>query len=327
MNPGINNYLKNKSKVYVAGHAGMVGSALVRHLKNKGYDNLITVNHSELDLLKQNDVRQFFKSEKPDYVYLAAAKVGGIYANNTYRGQFLYENLTIQNNVINAAHDFGVKKLLFLGSACIYPRNALQPIKEEYLLSDYLEYTNEPYAIAKIAGIKLCESYYYQYGDNFISIMPNNLYGPHDNYDLETSHVLPALLRKFHEAKERQDKTVEVWGSGKPLREFLYVDDMASASIFLMENISAKKLYNMDISHLNAGSGNEISIKNLALLIKKIVGFDGNIVFNQDYPNGTPRKLLDITRINKLGWESQIDLNTGLKKTYKWYKNNKSSII
>jgi len=246
--------------------------------------------------------------------------VGGILANNTYRGQFLYENLMIQNNIIHSAHKNNVKKLLFLGSACIYPRNATQPIKEEYLLSDKLEPTNEPYAIAKIAGIKLCENYYHQYGHEFISVMPNNLYGPNDNFDLENSHVLPALLRKFHEAKECNKNSVEIWGSGKPLREFLHVDDLASACIFIMENLEAKSLYANNISHINIGSGDEITINDLALLIKKIVGFNGEIIFNKDYPDGMKRKLLDTSRINSLGWYPSIKFEDGLKEIYKWYK-------
>jgi GDP-L-fucose synthase len=280
------------------------------------------MSHKELGLINQNDVLDFFKSEKPDIVFIAAAKVGGINANNTYRGQFLYENLMIQSNLIHAAHKYGVKKLLFLGSACIYPRNSKQPIREEYLLSSYLESTNEPYAIAKIAGIKMCENYYKQYGDNNISVMPNNLYGTNDNYDLETSHVLPALMRKFHEAKKHNHNSVEIWGSGKPLREFLHVDDMADACVFLMQNLSAKQLYSLGISHINIGSGDEVSIKELALIIKNIVGYEGDISFNNDYPDGMPRKLLDITRIRDLGWKSKINLKEGIKSVYKWYVKN-----
>ncbi|MBT6471496.1 MAG: GDP-L-fucose synthase, partial [Candidatus Marinimicrobia bacterium] len=286
------------------------------------FNKLIFHSHADLDLLIQSDVNTFFKREKPDIVILAAAKVGGINANNTYRGQFLYENLTIQNNVIHAAHEFKVKKLLFLGSACIYPKEAIQPIKEEYLLSNYLESTNEPYAIAKIAGIKLCENYYNQYGDNFISIMPNNLYGPNDNFNLQTSHVLPALLRKFHEGKQLNSNFVEIWGTGSPLREFLHVDDMANACLFMMSNISAKDLYGMKISHLNVGSNEEISIKELALLIKKIVGFSGELVFNNKYPDGMLRKLLDAKKIINLGWVSKIKLKDGIKSVYQWYLDN-----
>ena len=314
--------MDKNSKIYIAGHSGMVGSAIVRKLKNDGFNKLIFHSHADLDLLIQSDVNTFFKREKPDIVILAAAKVGGINANNTYRGQFLYENLTIQNNVIHAAHEFKVKKLLFLGSACIYPKEAIQPIKEEYLLSNYLESTNEPYAIAKIAGIKLCENYYNQYGDNFISIMPNNLYGPNDNFNLQTSHVLPALLRKFHEGKQLNSNFVEIWGTGSPLREFLHVDDMANACLFMMSNISAKDLYGMKISHLNVGSNEEISIKELALLIKKIVGFSGELVFNNKYPDGMLRKLLDAKKIINLGWVSKIKLKDGLKKYLEWAKIN-----
>ena len=310
------------SKIYIAGHSGMVGSAILRKLKEDGFNNLILMSHKELGLINQNDVLDFFKSEKPDIVFIAAAKVGGINANNTYRGQFLYENLMIQSNLIHAAHKYGVKKLLFLGSACIYPRNSKQPIREEYLLSSYLESTNEPYAIAKIAGIKMCENYYKQYGDNNISVMPNNLYGTNDNYDLETSHVLPALMRKFHEAKKHNHNSVEIWGSGKPLREFLHVDDMADACVFLMQNLSAKQLYSLGISHINIGSGDEVSIKELALIIKNIVGYEGDISFNNDYPDGMPRKLLDITRIRDLGWKSKINLKEGIKSVYKWYVKN-----
>ena len=314
--------MEKSKKIYLAGHNGMVGSAILRKLKDLGYTNFVLRTHQELDLLNQNAVNNFFKIEKPDYVFLAAAKVGGINANNTFRGQFLYENLQIQNNVLHASHNSGVRKLLFLGSACIYPRNSLQPIKEEYLLTDYLEYTNEPYSIAKISGIKICENYYHQYGDDFISVMPNNLYGPNDNFNLETSHVLPALLRKFHEAKEEDKRYVEIWGSGQPLREFLHVDDLASACVFLMENISAKILYNSGITHINAGSGEEISIKDLALLIKNIVSYKGDIKFNPSFPDGMPRKLLDITRISEMGWKPTIKLSDGIESVYDWFLNN-----
>jgi len=310
------------SKIYIAGHSGMVGSAIIRKLKEDGFNNLILRSHKELDLINQNDVFEFFKNEKPEYVFLAAGKVGGIHANNTYRGQFLYENLMIQSNVIHAAYENNVKKLLFLGSACIYPRNAVQPIREEYLLTDILEPTNEPYAIAKIAGIKLCQSYHHQYGCNFISIMPNNLYGPNDNFDLETSHVLPALVRKFHEAKKNKADCVEIWGSGSPKREFMHVDDMASACVFLMNNLEAGDLYGRGISHLNAGTGQEVTIKELALIIKGIVGYGGELVFNDDYPDGMPRKLLDVSRLNKMGWKSKIKLDEGLQSAYDWYVNN-----
>ena len=302
----------------------MVGSAIVRTLYKAGYTNLITIPHVELDLLDQKAVFNFFNSQKPGYVFLTAAKVGGIHANNVYRGQFLYENLTIQNNVLHAAHESGIKKMLFLGSAWIYPRDASQPIKEEYLLSDYLEATNEPYAIAKIAGIKLCENYYRQYGDNFISIMPNNLYGPNDNFDLKTSHVIPALIRKFHEAKVNNNANVEVWGSGQPLREFLHVDDFADSCLFLMNNTDADQLYRQNISHLNIGTGEELTIKGLALIIKDIVGYQGDLKFNSDYPDGTLRKLLDVSRLNKMGWKSKIKLNDGIQSVYEWYVKNNS---
>jgi len=314
--------MDSESKIYVAGHAGLVGSAIVRILKQAGYKNLILRSHTDLDLLIQKDVVNFFETEKSEYVFFAAAKVGGIHANNTYRGQFLYENLMIQNNIIHAAHEAKVKKLIFLGSACIYPRNAKQPIKEEYLLTDTLEPTNEPYAIAKIAGIKLCESYYQQYGDNYISVMPNNLYGPNDNFNLKTSHVLPALIRKFHEAKVNNIDSVEVWGSGKPKREFLHVDDLADACLFLLNNMDANQLYRQNISHINIGSGEEVPINELALIIKDIVAYKGHIQFNSDYPDGMPRKLLDVSRITSMGWKSSIDLDTGIKKVYNWYLNN-----
>jgi len=316
--------LKKNDTIYIAGHTGMVGSAIVRTLYKAGYTNLITIPHVELDLLDQKAVFNFFNSQKPGYVFLAAAKVGGIHANNVYRGQFLYENLTIQNNVLHAAHESGIKKMLFLGSACIYPRDASQPIKEEYLLSGYLEATNEPYAIAKIAGIKLCENYYRQYGDNFISIMPNNLYGPNDNFDLKTSHVIPALIRKFHEAKVNNNANVEVWGSGQPLREFLHVDDFADSCLFLMNNTDADQLYRQNISHLNIGTGEELTIKGLALIIKDIVGYQGDLKFNSDYPDGTLRKLLDVSRLNKMGWKSKIKLNDGIQSVYEWYVKNNS---
>ena len=315
--------MNNLSKIYVAGHSGMVGSSIVRNLTRDGFTNLLFQSHTDLDLIKQNDVISFFLKERPDYVFVAAARVGGIHANNTLRGQFLYENIMIQTNIIHAAHIVGVKKLMFLGSACIYPRNASQPIKEEYLLSGSLEPTNEPYAISKIAGIKLCENYYHQYKNNFISIMPNNLYGPNDNFDLKTSHVLPALIRKFHEAKISNANIVEVWGTGKPLREFMHVDDMASASIFLMKNCSAKEIYDSNISHINAGTGEELTIKELAFLIKDIVGFKGKIIFNTQFPDGMARKLLDISRLSELGWSHKIKLKDGIKSVYKWYLNNK----
>ena len=297
----------------------MVGSAILRCLKSNGYKNIITKTHNELDLMDQENTKRFFFSEKPDYVFVAAAKVGGILANSIYKGQFLYENLSIQNNIIHYSHSVGVKKLLFLGSACIYPRLSDQPIKEEVLLSGVLEPTNEPYAIAKIAGIKLCQSYFEQYGDNYFSAMPNNLYGINDNFDLETSHVLPALIRKIHEAKVNAVDRVEIWGTGNPLREFLHVDDLAEAVIYLINNINAEELYKMGISHINIGSGDEISIKELAILIKNIIGFDGKLVFNTDKPDGMPRKLLDNTIINNFGWRSNIALAAGIKNVYSWY--------
>ena len=261
----------------------------------------------------------FFHKEKPEYVFLAAGRVGGINANNKLRGQFIYENLMIQNNIIHASHESRVTKLMFLGSACIYPRNANQPIKEEYLLTDILEPTNEPYAIAKITGIKLCESYFRQYGDNFISVMPNNLYGPNDNYDLKSSHVLPALLRKFHEAKIQNTEFVEIWGSGSPKREFLHVDDFADACVYLMNNLDTKKLYGQNIPHINIGSGEEVTIKELALMIKDIVGYQGDMQFDSNYPDGMPRKLLDVTRLCAMGWESKTNLYEGICSVYDWY--------
>ena len=284
--------MEKNSKIYVAGHKGLVGSALVRNLEAKGYTNVIGRTSKELDLTIQSDVNKFFEEEKPEYVILAAARVGGIHANNTYPAEFIYDNLMIQNNVIKAAHDHGVKKLLFLGSTCIYPKLAPQPIKEEYLLTGSLEETNEAYAIAKIAGLEMCKFFKRQYGDNFISCMPTNLYGPNDNFDLQSSHVLPALIRKFHEAKVNDQPTVEVWGTGTPLREFIYVDDMADACIFLMENYDGEQ-------HVNIGTGEEVSIRELAETVKEVVGFEGELVFNTNMPDGTPRKL---TVVDKLAW-------------------------
>ncbi len=296
-------------KIYIAGHDGMVGSAIVRNLKRKGYNNLVYRSIEELDLTDQTAVIEFFHEEKPDYVFLAAAMVGGIEANNKYRAQFLYENLMIQSNVIHQSYIHGVKKLLFLASSCIYPRMASQPIKEEYLLTGELEPTNEPYAIAKIAGVKMCENYNRQYGCNFISVMPTNLYGPKDNFDLETSHVLPALLQKFHQAKLLSSKTVEIWGTGAPKRDFLHVDDVAQACFYLMLN------YEGNLS-VNIGTGKDISIKELADLIKEIVGFDGEIKWNTDKPDGTPRKLLDVSMAHKLGWYHKIKLKEGIRMVY-----------
>ena len=298
------------SKIYVAGHRGMVGSAIVANLKSKGFTNIIARTSSELNLIDQQATAAFFEKEKPEYVFLAAAKVGGIVANNTYRADFIYENLMIENNVIYHSYKNGVKKLLFLGSSCIYPKFAPQPLTEEALLTGVLEETNEPYAIAKIAGIKMCDAFRDQYNCNFISVMPTNLYGLNDNYDLENSHVLPALLRKFHEAKINNAKTVTVWGTGEPLREFLHANDMADACVFLMQNYNEK-------GFVNIGSGVEISIKDLAILIKNIVGFDGEIVFDTTKPSGTPRKLMDVSKLSKLGWNYTISLEEGIKAVYK----------
>lgn len=297
------------SKIYIAGHNGMVGSAILRKLKKEGYTNFVLRTSKELDLTNQQAVSNFFKMEQPEYVFLAAAKVGGIEANNTFRADFLYENLMIQNNVIHSSYENKVKKLLFLGSSCIYPKLAPQPLKEEYLLTRELEYTNEPYAIAKIAGIKLCENYRKQYGCNFISVMPTNLYGPNDNYDLKNSHVLPALARKFHEAKQNNSEFVEVWGTGTPKREFLHVDDLADACYFLMETYSGTDF-------VNIGTGKDISIKELAELIQKIVDYSGTIKWNTTKPDGTPRKLLDVTKLNSLGWKYRIELEEGIKNVY-----------
>jgi GDP-L-fucose synthase len=297
------------AKIYVAGHRGMVGSAIVRELQRLGYTNILTKSSSELDLRNQQEVEQFYKEENPDYVFVAAAKVGGILANNTYRAEFLYDNLMIQNNFIHYAYKVSVKKLLFLGSSCIYPKLAPQPLKEEYLLSGFLEPTNEPYAIAKITGIKMCESYRDQYGCNFISAMPTNMYGPNDNYHPENSHVLPALIRKFHEAKVNQDSQVVVWGDGSPLREFLYADDLANALVYLMLNYNEKQF-------VNVGYGIDITIGDLAKLIGSIVGFQGEIVFDTTKPNGTPRKLMDSTRLFSTGWTPKTTLEVGIEQAY-----------
>jgi GDP-L-fucose synthase len=301
--------MNKNSKIYIAGHRGMVGSAILRKLKREGFINFILRTSKELDLKDQQAVAQFFEAEKPEFVFLAAAKVGGIQANNTYRADFLYENLMIQNNVIHSSYINSVQKLLFLGSSCIYPKLAPQPLKENYLLTGELETTNEPYAIAKIAGIKMCENYNRQYGCNFISAMPTNLYGPGDNYDLQNSHVLPALLRKFHEAKIDNKDTVEVWGSGSPQREFLHVDDLAEACCFLMQNYNGNEF-------VNIGTGTDISIKKLAELIQRIVGYTGTINWNTNKPDGTPRKLLDVTKLTKLGWKYTIELEDGVKEVY-----------
>ena len=319
--------MKKNSKIYIAGHNGMVGSAIYRNLKNRGYDNFVIRTSSELDLSDQYSVFLFFKKERPEFVFDAAAKVGGILANNTYRAQFIYENMMIQNNLIHAAHEHKVKKLLFLGSSCIYPKLALQPLKEEYLLSGELEYTNEPYAIAKIAGIKMCENYYRQYSDNFISVMPTNLYGPNDNFDLQSSHVLPALIRKFHEAKVNSIDFVELWGSGKPKREFLYVEDLADACVYILENINAETLYDkMEVSHINIGCGEDISISKLADMIADIVGYKGKIRYDSSKPDGAPQKLLDISRLKNLGWAPTVTLHEGIRKSYEWYLENEARV-
>lgn len=339
------------AKIFVAGHRGLVGSAIVKNLNSKGYHNIVTRTHSELDLTDASKVDTFFESEKPEYVFLAAAKVGGIVANNSYRADFIYDNLMIQNNVIHQSYVHGVKKLLFLGSTCIYPKNSPQPMKEEYLLMGELEYTNEPYAIAKIAGIKMCESYNLQYGTNFMSVMPTNLYGPNDNFDLEKSHVLPALIRKIHLAKLLSEnkieevvadlkvrsfeetkpilekfkistEAVEIWGSGAPMREFLWSEDMADACVFIMENRDfsdchpdSKEIRN---THINIGTGSDISIKDLAYLVKDIVGYKGDFIFNADKPDGTMRKLTDCSKLNALGWRHKVDLEEGIRMMYDW---------
>ena len=358
--------MNKDSKIYVAGHRGLVGSAIIKNLTSKGYTSLVTRTHAQLDLADSASVKDFFTAEKPEYVILAAAKVGGIVANNTYRADFIYENLMIQNNVIHQSYVHGVKKLLFLGSTCIYPKNCPQPMKEEYLLTDTLEYTNEPYAIAKIAGIKMCESYNLQYGTNFISVMPTNLYGPNDNFDLEKSHVLPALIRKVHLGKALENNdwkmiredlnklpiegidgasddhtiikmlekygvrlktnktvSVEIWGSGKPMREFLWSEDMADACIFIMENRNFKDTYSdtseIRNTHINIGTGSDISIKNLADLIKAEIGFNGKFIFNDNKPDGTMKKLTDVHKLNELGWKHRVALQNGVSKMYGWY--------
>ncbi|MBA2250513.1 MAG: GDP-L-fucose synthase [Chitinophagaceae bacterium] len=301
--------MKTSDKIYIAGHTGLVGSAIIRLLEGKGFTNIVTSTSSNLDLREQNQVKQFFKKEKPQYVFLAAAKVGGIMANQTYPAEFIYDNLLIQSNIINEAYHNEVEKLLFLGSSCIYPKNALQPIREEYLLSDYLEPTNDAYAIAKIAGIKMCQAYAKQYGCRFISVMPTNLYGPCDNYNIQNAHVLPALIRKFHEAKIAEKDNVTVWGTGSPRREFLHVDDAANACFFLMENYEHTEI-------INIGLGKDNTIAEIALLIKEITRFEGKLVFDESKPDGTPRKLLNVDKINALGWHSQIDLENGIRNTY-----------
>lgn len=307
--------MNKQDKIYIAGHRGMVGSAILRALKAQGYANFILRTSSELDLRNQQAVADFFAQEKPDYVFLAAAKVGGIVANNTFRGDFIYENLMIQNNVIHQAYVNNVKKLMFLGSSCIYPKMAPQPLKEDYLLTGLLEPTNEPYAIAKIAGIKMCDAYRSQFGCNFISVMPTNLYGPNDNYDLKNSHVLPAMLRKFITAKRNNDASVTIWGTGSPKREFLHADDLAEACLFLMENYNEEGL-------VNIGVGDDISILDLAHLVKKIVGFEGQILMDTTKPDGTPRKLMDVSKLNGLGWKAKTTLEEGIQKVYDEIKDN-----
>ena len=299
------------SKIYIAGHNGMVGSAICRKLNSLGYHNLILKSSKDLDLRNQKQTQDFFKKEQPEFVFLAAAKVGGILANSTFKADFIYDNLMIQNNVIKSAHNYGVEKLLFLGSSCIYPKDSLQPIKEQYLLSGYLEATNEPYAIAKIAGLKMCEYFREQHGCNFISAMPTNLYGPNDNFDPKTSHVFAALIKKFHDAKINNQPKVELWGSGSPKREFLHVEDLANALIFLMENYDSKET-------INVGTGEDISIKELSYSMQNIIGFNGDIEWNTSMPDGTARKLLDVSKINNLGWKADIKLNTGIALTYDW---------
>jgi len=311
-----------KHKIYLAGHNGMVGSAIRRELEKSGYGNLLYRDLSELDLTRQADVENFFKKERPQVIIIAAAKVGGILANNTYRAEFIYDNLMIESNLIHAAHKNSVEKLIFLGSSCIYPKLAPQPLKEEYLLSDYLEFTNEPYAIAKIAGIKMCENYFRQYGSNFYSAMPTNLYGPHDNFNLETSHVLPALIRKFHEAKTGNKKEVVLWGTGKPKREFLYVEDLAEAIRFLLENVEAKNIYQNNISQINVGTGEDLTIDELAIMVSETVGYKGEITYDSSKPDGTPRKLMDVSRINNLGWKYKTSLKEGIEKSYNWFLKN-----
>lgn len=307
--------MNKTDKIYVAGHRGLVGSAIVRNLKSKGYNNIVGRTHKELELTDQQAVRAFFEEERPDVVVLAAAKVGGINANNTTPAEFIYDNMQVQCNVIHCCHQYGVKKLLFLGSTCIYPKMAPQPIPEDALLTGPLETTNEAYAVAKIAGMEMCKFYKRQYGDDFISCMPTNLYGPHDNYDLNGSHVLPAMIRKFHEAKLNNAPSVELWGTGTPLREFLYVDDMADACVFLLENYDGEQ-------HVNIGTGKEVTIKELAEMVKKTVGFEGEIIWNDGMPDGTPRKLTDVTKLHSLGWRHKVELEEGIRMAYDWFREN-----
>ncbi|HBB30313.1 MAG TPA: GDP-fucose synthetase [Cyanobacteria bacterium UBA8803] len=311
--------MQKESKIYIAGHRGLVGSAIVKTLQENGYNNLVLKTSKELDLRRQTEVESFFAAERPDYVFLAAARVGGINANNIYRAEFIYDNLMIESNIIHSAYLYEVKKLLFLGSSCIYPKFCPQPMKEEHLLTGFLEPTNEPYAIAKITGIKLCENYCRQYGVNFISAMPTNLYGPNDNFDLANSHVLPALIRKTHEAKINNASHVEIWGTGSAMREFLYIEDLAKALLFLMQN------YN-DIEFVNVGTGEDTPIKELALLIKAIVGYEGELKFDPSKPDGTPRKLLDVSKIKAAGWEAATSLKAGIELTYQWFLENYNAI-
>lgn len=312
--------MDKQAKIFVAGHRGLVGSAIVRKLQTDGFANLLLRSRAELDLTDSRAVSDFFRAEKPEYVFLAAAKVGGILANRDYPADFIYDNLQIQNNIIKASHESGVKKLLFLGSSCIYPKDCPQPIKEEYLLSGYLEPTNEAYALAKIAGIKMCQGFNKQFGTNFISVMPTNLYGPNDNFDLASSHVLPALIRKFHEAKISRNEAVVVWGTGMPKREFLHVDDLASACLFLMEKYDGSEI-------VNIGTGQDLSIKELAKAIGEVVGYDGEIRFDESKPDGTMRKLLDVSRLHALGWQAHIGLREGLATTYEWFLLNENNVI
>ena len=310
--------MRKDSKIFIAGHRGMVGSAIHRKLISEGFTNIITRTSNELDLRVQEPVNEFFETERPEYVFLAAAKVGGIMANNLYRADFLYENLMIQSNVIHSSYATRVTKLMFLGSSCIYPKMAPQPMKEEYLLTGLLEPTNEPYAIAKIAGIKMCDAYRAQYGCNFISVMPTNLYGPNDNYDLQNAHVLPTLIRKFHEAKQKGDPAVTIWGTGNPKREFLHADDLAAACVYLMENYNEEGL-------VNIGTGEDVTITELAMLIKEIVGYEGTLVYDHTKPDGTPRKLMDVSKLTQIGWKYSIELKDGLKQVYNDYKSSQTS--
>lgn len=311
-----------QKKIYLAGHSGMVGSAIHRRLLKGDYSNIVTRELEELNLVRQSEVEQFFEAEKPEIVIIAAARVGGILANNTFRAEFIYDNLMIESNLIHAAKEYGAEKVIFLGSSCIYPKLAEQPLKEEALLSGFLEYTNEPYAIAKIAGIKLCENYYKQYGSNFYSVMPTNLYGINDNFNLQNSHVLPALIRKIHSAKQKNEPSVPVWGSGSPKREFLFVDDVADAIVYLMERINAADLYEQQLTHLNIGTGEDLRIGELAELIRDIVGFEGNITYDDSKPDGTPRKVMDVSRLHELGWKHKYSLREGIEITYKWFLEN-----